>query len=228
MKMENDKMINILFSNYNFDEKWCFESLRNIIKSNHKVLIIPFSFHDEWMQNDNEWQNAYNSTNGTYYKDILSPFLTYGIPKENISWLNYFKDTKESAKHKITSSDIIFFTGGLPDQTMYRLEKFNLIDVIENYTGIIIGSSAGAMVQLSEYHITPDKDYDTFSYNAGLNLIDDFYIEVHYKETDIQKNSIQKVLYDRFKKVYAITDTGGILIHNNKITLLGDVISFNI
>jgi peptidase E len=214
-------MVNMLFSLYNFHEKWVKDEVKKYINYNDKVLIIPFSFGEK-ISNHTEWQCAYNREDGGYYKSIVLPFLSYGIKEENISWINYFKDTKEEAKEKVRNSDIIFFTGGLPDKMMERLEEFHLVNEIENFKGIIIGSSAGAMIQISEYHITPDKDYNTFSYNKGLNLIKDFNIEVHYEETDIQKHYINKVLDEKIDTVYAIKDTGGIIIDNEKVTLLGD------
>ncbi len=55
-----------------------------------------------------------------------------------------------------------------------------------------IGSSAGAMIQIAKYHITPDEDYNTFTYNKGLNLIKDFDIEVHYEGTEVQNKYIKR------------------------------------
>lgn len=188
--------------------------------------MIPFSF-DKNISNDMDWQNAYSKDNGKYYRSIVAPFLSYGITDENIRWINYFKDTNENSKDKIRNSDIIFFTGGLPDKIVCRLKEFDLINEIENFAGIIMGSSAGAMIQIVEYHVTPDEDYDTFSYNRGLNLIKNFDIEVHYKETEREKNYINKVLNEKTDTVYAIKDTGGMIIDNNEITLLGDVQKFS-
>lgn len=218
-------MVNMLFSLYNFNENWAKDKVSKYINSNNKVLIIPFSFGDG-ICNNIEWQNEFGKNSGKHYKNIIVPFLSYGISEKNINLINYFKDTKEIAKDKIKNSDIIFFTGGLPDKTMYRLKEFDLINQIENFTGIIIGSSAGAMIQIKEYHIIPDEDYDTFSYNKGLNLIDNFDIEVHYKGTTIQKNYINKVLNEKVNTVYAIKNTGGIIIDDNSITLLGDTQTF--
>lgn len=219
-------MVNILFSSYNFHEKWAKDTIEKYIKCNGKVLVISFSF-SESISNDMEWQSAYSKDNGKYYNTIVLPFLSYGIKEENINWINYFKDTEESAKKKVRNSDIIFFTGGLPDKTMYRLKEFNLINEIESFAGVIIGISAGAMIQIADYHITPDKDYDIFSYNRGLNLIRDFDIEVHYEETEIEKNHINRVLNERTDTVYTIKDTGGIIVDNNAITLLGDTQTFS-
>lgn len=220
-------MINILLSRYNFDENWCYEELKDIISSNHRVLIVPLSFHDNQISSDEDWQKSYNPSYGKYYNEVVSPFISYGIRECNISWINYFTHKRENIIEEIEKSDILFFTGGLPDKTIDRLEILGLIKHIEKFKGIIIGASAGAMIQTKEYHISPDKDYSTFSYNRGLDIIDSFNIEVHYNETDIQKSSINRVLDEKKRRVYAIRDTGAIVINNNHIELLGDVIEFN-
>ncbi|MDK2584565.1 Type 1 glutamine amidotransferase-like domain-containing protein [Romboutsia sedimentorum] len=220
-------MINILLSRYNFDESWCYESLKDIINSNHRVLVFPLSFDDNQISSDEDWQKAYNPNYGKYYNEVVSPFASYGIRECNISWINYFLNEKENIRERIEKSDILFFTGGLPDKTIDRLEELGLIKYIETFKGIIIGASAGAMIQTKEYHISPDKDYSTFSYNKGLDIIKNFNIEVHYNETDIQKSSINRVLDEKKRIVYAIKDTGAIIINNNHIELLGDVIEFN-
>lgn len=90
----------------------------------------------------------------------------------------------------------------------------------------MIGSSAGAMIQIAEYHITPDEDYDKFKYSRGLNIIKDFGIEVHYEARDIQKQSIEKLLNEKKDLVYAITNNGGLIFDNGKTILLGEVESF--
>lgn len=219
-------MVSMLFSLYNFHEDWAINSVSKYISFSDKVLIIPFSFGDK-ISSDNEWQNAYSKDNGKYYESIVTPFLNYGIREENIDWVNYFKDTKENAKAKIRNSSILFFTGGLPDKTMLRLMEFDLINDIERFTGVVIGISAGAMIQIGEYHITPNEDYNRFTYNVGLNLIKDFDIEVHYEGTEIQNKYINKVLNEKRDRVYAITNTGGLIFHDNKITLLGDAKNFS-
>lgn len=220
-------MINILLSRYNFDEAWCYGSLKDIINSNHRVLIVPLSFDDRKISSDEDWQKSYNPNYGRYYKEVVSPFASYGIREDDIRWINYFTDKKENIIEMIEKSDILFFTGGLPDKTMDRLKELGLIKHIEAFKGIIIGASAGAMIQTKEYHISPDKDYDTFSYNRGLDIIKNFNIEVHYNETDMQKSFINRVLDEKRRTVYAIKDTGAIVMNNDNIELVGDVIKFN-
>ncbi|WP_251671813.1 MULTISPECIES: Type 1 glutamine amidotransferase-like domain-containing protein [unclassified Sporosarcina] len=216
----------MLFSQYNFHESWAKDYVRRYINPADKVLIIPFSFSDS-VNNSKDWDHAYNQEFGKFYQNICTPFLSYSIQETNISWLNYFLDSHETAKEMIKNSDIIFLTGGLPDKSMDRLREFGLLNEITNYTGVIIGSSAGAMIQLAEYHITPDKDYASFSYNKGLNLLSDFDIEIHYEGSDIQNRSISKVLEEKADSVFAIGDSGGMIAADQEMILFGDTQKFS-
>jgi peptidase E len=220
-------MINMLFSQYNFYESWARDEVSKYITAHDNILIIPFSFGEK-ISNEQEWEHAYSRGKGKFYQSILTPFKEFGVREENIKWINYFKDTKEEAKEKIRNSSILFFTGGYPEKMMVRLDEFDLLDEINHYSGVIIGSSAGAMIQIAEYHITPDNDYPTFSYNRGLNLIKNFDIEVHYEGNEIQNSYIKKVLNEKVDTVYAITDNGGIIIDNQKVMLLGNVQKFSL
>ena len=59
------------------------------------------------------------------------------------------------------------------------------------------------MVQLNMYHITPGRDYEEFKYCSGLGVFEDFMIEVHYLGNNGKKRSIEKVLEEKNKTVYA-------------------------
>ncbi|KYH30057.1 peptidase family S51 [Clostridium tepidiprofundi DSM 19306] len=219
-------MINILLSQYNFQDKWARDIIQKYIHSNDKITVIPFAFSEKLIGNIMEWQDAYNENYGKYYREIVEPFLELGISEKNITFLNFFEDTEDKMKRIIESSDIVFLTGGLPDMAVQHVLEKGLLNSI-NESKIIIGVSAGALMQLSNYHISPDKDYPEFMYSKGLGLIkENFYIEVHYSETDLENNCIKRALKEKTDIVYAIKDTGGIILDNNTITLLGDVITF--
>lgn len=216
-------MINILLSQNNFHEPWISERLKDIIKDSYKVAVIPFSFHEDWIKNKDEWDEAYNSVDGKYYNEITDPFLSYGISKDNITFINYFKHNAKTAKQIIEDSDIVFFTGGFPDKAIERIHKFNLEKTLENFKGIVMGNSAGADVQLADYYVSPDEDYSEFSYYKGLDMIKDFFIEVHFADTGIQNYYIRKVLCEKRKPIYAIGNNGGIIVSKNKVETFGDV-----
>lgn len=216
-------MINILFNRYDISAEWCFTEFQKYIKPNHKVVIIPFSFKDERINSDASWKVYYGEKEGLYFDGIVNSFLSYGIKSENITWINYFTDTRETAKNKITGADIVYFTGGLPDKMMERLKEFELLDIIENHNGIIMGYSAGAMIQLECYHITPDKDYDTFGYYKGMKMLNSFDIEVHFENSDLQIACIERVRKETGKPVYAIEDDGAVIVAKDGITAVGNV-----
>lgn len=219
-------MINMLFSNYNFDEDWAKTTVSEYITADDTVLVIPFSFGDE-ITNTEDWKNCYCKDNGKYYHDIVRLFSNYNIKEDNISWLNYYQDSKTSANAKIKNHNIIFFTGGFADKMMKRLREFKLIKQLESFTGIMIGCSAGGMIQVKQHHLTPSKTNKKFSYNEGLNIINNFDIEVHYQGTQIQKDCIQKVLQEKKLKIYAISNTGGLIYQRGQVISLGNVQEFS-
>lgn len=104
----------------------------------------------------------------------MDGFKAYGISQDNISFVNYFEDTKKSAKQKIENADIVYFLGGLPDRMMDRIKEFDLVETFRKRNGIIMGYSAGAVIQLSEYHLSPDNDYEEHYPNGESPR--DFYV----------------------------------------------------
>lgn len=217
-------MVNILLEGYEIDAPWLYEELKKYIKPIHKVAVVAFSFRDSRVKSLADWNVLYSKENGRFYGGIVNGFTSYGIPEENISFVNYFADTKESAKQKIETVDIVYFLGGMPDRMMERIKEFDLQDILMKHQGIVMGYSAGAVIQLAEYHLSPDEDYPEFGYYEGLPYLKNFYLEVHYEETASQKAAIEKVIAERKKTVYATSLLkGAILVDNGNIRLLGDV-----
>lgn len=221
-------MINILLEGYEINAPWLYDDLKKYILPNQSIAVIAFSFRDNEVKNSKDWDFLYSKEKGIYYNGIVDGFIAYGISEDNITFVNYFKDTKESAVQKIQKADILYFTGGRPDRMMDRIKEFDLADVLRKHKGIIMGYSAGAVIQLSEYHLSPDKDYKEFQYYDGLGYLDDFYLEVHYEETAVQNEAIQRVIAERGKTVYATAvQSGAILVDNGNLKLLGDVKVFD-
>lgn len=219
-------MINILLSGYNFGEEWAKETIKKYISSEDKIVVIPFAFSEAWINSSNEWDNAYSREYGKYYRELIKPFGEIGVSEDNITWINFFKDKKEDMKKAIDESDVVFFTGGLPDRAVERVLDKGLLNYISK-AKIVMGASAGALMQLKDYHISPDEDYSEFSYQSGLGLIkSNFYIEVHYEDTEVQYSCIKEVLKEKTDTVYAIKEQGGIILDDDKLILLGDVTTY--
>ncbi len=221
-------MINILLEGYDVGAVWLYDELKKYIKPTHSVAFVAFSFRDNRVKSIEDWNLLYSKESGKYYAGITGGFASYGIPERNITFVNYFEDTKESAARKIAKADIIYFPGGLPDRMMDRIREFELYDILMNHDGIVMGDSAGAVIQLSEYHLSPDHDYPEFQYYKGLPYLNDFYLHVHYEDTEIQNDAIQRIITERGKPVYATAfGAGAILIDNGNMKLIGNVKAFN-
>lgn len=217
-------MMNILLEGYDIDATWIYDELKKYIKPTYSVAVVAFSFRDNRVKSIEDWNLLYSKEIGKYYGGITGGFAAYGIPECNITFVNYFEDTKESSAQKIAGADIVYFPGGLPDRMMDRIKEFELYDILMNHDGIIMGYSAGAVIQLSEYHLSPDDDYPEFQYYKGLPYLNDFYLEVHYENTEIQNDAIQRVITERGKPVYATASgAGAILIDNGNMKLIGNV-----
>jgi cyanophycinase len=212
-------MINILLSRGIIGKDDMVEQLSNIIKKEHKVCILAFSFFDKHI-NSKASYDAYYKKGGEYYQKMIESFAPYNINENQITWVYYFDDTKESAKQKISAADIIYFPGGSPDQMMTRIIEFELKEHIESQDKIFIGSSAGAMIQFEDYHISKDIDYDCFSLQDGLSLIDEFIIEVHYRRRKKQKSALRKMHRLTHKNIYGIPDDGAIIYDKKNIRLI--------
>ena len=220
-------MINILLEGYRFDADWLYGALKSYIKPHHRVAVVALSFRDSRVKNAEEWEHLYGKERGSVGRGICSAFSAYGIGEESISFINYFTDSKVSAAKKIRNADIVFFPGGVPDKMMERIYELGLYDVLCEHNGIVMGYSAGALIQLSEYHLSPDHDYPVFAYYKGLPYLGGFCLEVHYEGRDVQKEAIKRVISERRMPVYATSlMKGAIVVDNGKIQALGDVFVF--
>ena len=217
-------MVNILLEGYNISEPWLYEELKNYIKPYMKVAVLALAFRDNKVKSNSDWLDLYGRSAGKYYSGIVGGFTAYGIDEDNITFINYFTDTKDTAAQKIKSADIVYFLGGLPDRMMDRIKELNLYDTLLNHSGIIMGYSAGALIQLSEYHITPDDDYKAFNYYEGIPYISDFFLEVHFENSREQYFSIKRLQKEKDKPIFATRlGRGAIVVDGDEIKTLGDV-----
>jgi len=217
-------VVNVLLEGYDIGAPWLRGELGKYIKPSHRVAVVAFSFRESRVRSLADWNALYGRDGGKFYGGIVGGFAAYGIPEENVVFINYFTDTGDSAKEKIKEADIVYFLGGLPDKMMERIKAFDLYDVLMDHSGIVMGYSAGALVQLAEYHLSPDEDYPEFRYCEGLPYLRGFYLEVHYEGNEAQDAAIRRVLEERRMPVYATACmSGAILVDNGTVKLLGDV-----
>ena len=216
--------MNILLSSYDFHEEWAQDIIRPLLHQDMKVVVIPFSFDEKEVKTVDDYDQHYG-VHGHHIPYILRPFHYYGI--DDIEFVDYFRDDKETVQKKVMAADILFFTGGLPDQYFERLKQFELIPLLQKSSALIIGASAGAMIQFDHYHITPDDDYPEYHYQKGLGLVSGFEIEVHYCHSPVQDMGIQRVIEEKGLPTYTVANDGGILCYQDKLIPFGNAYLVN-
>lgn len=209
-------MINILMSRSDLIHPMIKPSLESYIKPGMKVTVICFSFFDQQYPTAKNYRIDY-APEGQYYVKVLEQLTPFGILEKDVSWVSYFDDRKAEAIQKIQSADILFFPGGAPDRFMARIHEKKLFEAINHHQKTYIGVSAGTMIQLADYHISPDTDYQSFSYQKGLKLLSGFFIEVHYRRRRKQKSGMRKVFRAYKQPIYVIPDDGCIIVTNHEI-----------
>ncbi len=217
-------MTNILLNYYNFDGDWAKDYVAPYV-TDKKVLILPLAFREIQAWDYDSWQTIYGP-NGEKYQNILRPFLAFGLAEQDVAWLNCF-DKTQNYLAMIADADVLFFTGGMPEKAIAWMEKLGITDAVKNFKGTVMGASAGAMLQLECYHITPDEDYDTYGLWHGLGLVKGLDLEVHYLATDLQDECTKRAITDLKLPVYQMWHEGGLIVDGNVVQILGNVNKIN-
>ena len=221
-------MTNILLEGYDINAPWLLDALKKHIRPDHTVAVIALAFRDSRVKSRDDWNALYAKEGGCYYPGIAASFSDYGIGEYQIEFIKYFEDSPETAKQKIRNADLLCFPGGLPDRMLQRIREMQIEPPILRHEGILLGYSAGALIQLQEYHLSPDRDYPAFGYFSGLPFLEGFYLQVHYEGRPEQDEAIRRVLREKRKPVYATAFMkGALIVDKGKIEPVGEVFKFD-
>lgn len=218
-------MYSIFFSKINLSFNLVEERLKNIIKNDYKVVVVPWSFA---IETDAEGVDKYFS--GKKKEKYFSPLLKLGIEEKNITIINCYRDKTEYMIEKIKESDVLVLPGGNPEMFYNKVVSCGLYNVIRNYNKIVIGESAGTELQLNNYFITAKNNYyKKFDWYKGFGIINDpFYMDVHSSNNYNYLRKLQKVANEKKKNVYAIYDDGVLILNRktNDLEIYGNVKTF--
>lgn len=214
--------MNILLSKLNFNEPWAYPYLSGVLQPCRHVTVLPFSFWDSEVYSDESWKTVYGP-GGKYFNEITEGFSAYGISPSQFTFINYFSDDATIFSQALQKSEILFLTGGAPDLTMRRLKEKGFASLICSYPGIIIGCSAGAMVQCGCFHITPNQFYPTFYHEEGLGLLPACYgVEVHYVPDAHHSESLERTVRETGRQILLLDNESGAVFKNQQWHLLGN------
>lgn len=160
------------------------------IKPTDKLVVIPFATeehkYDRWFQS------------------VVDNYERLGLTDFH---LVRYDDSPESIQEAIQSAQVIFLAGGYTERLLQRLEEKGASDLIRNFTGVLIGYSAGALIMCKDAITTKDDDYPETIVDKGLDIVD-FSVEVHYTERVDQ--DLFTLSHERI--IYAMPDGSAILV----------------
>lgn len=215
-------MVNILMNNPRVNEQWCRRRLSHYIRPGKKVLVVPFSFHEEYIPDEEAWHENYDP-GCSGYEEIVQPLERLGVSRNDISFINYFSDTPSSFGRLCYKADIVDLPGGYPDRLMSRLWDFGAISQLSAFPGVMLGFSAGAMAQIDRFHVTPEEPGQEFYFCDGLGCIRDFDLEVHFTGSEIQMECIHRTLEETGRTVIAMEEQGGLVLDRGRLYQMGKV-----
>lgn len=175
----------------------------------------------------------------TPYNFIKNDLYVYGDDKDKLGILKYINEinlfknisiidyrlTNRQSIDKIINADVLYLLGGNPfTQLEYiKSEKYNKL--IKNFSGVIIGTSAGSMNLAKKAYCSKDEDFSESVFYEGIGIVD-ITIDPHFEiNNKIQISEITK--NSHYKKIIGLPDTSGIRISDNNVEYINKCYLFN-
>ena len=206
------------------------DRLKEIILPHQKVAILPWAFPVEL--NSEKLLNEYFKEGEKRYHRYVDVLLSLGLKKEHIFVCDCYGDSSK-IKELIHQCDVLVLPGGNPEMLFQKVvHDTELLYDLKYFPGIIIGESAGALLQFKRYFITAKNNfYKYFAYYDGFGIIDNsFYLDVHSCQNSLYVQRLRNVSKEKKCPLYALFDDGA-MVYNRQtknIELFGNVVLYDV
>ena len=159
------------------------------------------------------WARA--SFDKTYPKSKLVFDYFRSLGASTVNTVDY-SCTHEEIEEKISESDLVYLTGGVPTVLVERLKKSGIRSLLGDFEGVIVGRSAGALALCKRCLITC-RSTSEVTVIDGLGLVD-LTLKAHYKLGKDEKLIALSKTADIFaapKDSALISDRGNLSVINN-------------
>jgi len=163
------------------------------------------------------WARASFDNSYKKRKTLTDYFARLGA--NTINFVDY-SDSNQIIARKMVDSKLVYLTGGLATILVERLKKMGIDSLLNDYNGVIIGRSAGALALCRRCIITCRSSSKT-KIISGLDLAD-LTLKVHYKP---EKDSVLEKL-SRQEKIYALPMDSAIVYEKGVCSFIRDVYLF--
>ncbi len=164
------------------------------------------------------WARASFDNSYAKSKIIFDYFRSLGA--STVNTVSYSTSNGE-IKDKMSKADLIYLTGGVPSVLVERLKKSGMSGLLENFEGVIVGRSAGALALCSKCVIT-------YRSNCAVKVIDglglvDLTLKAHYKARLDEK---LKELSEN-QDIFAVPKSSAVVCDNGNLSFMNKVYLFH-
>lgn len=201
--------INYLFSGLDKEKGFTEEQKNNLLKdipTDSTITFIATTF------------NNYEKTDYNLSK-IIDMFTNISINFKTIHLIDS-RIEESTMKEYLKESNIIFLMGGDPEEQMAKINEYHLTSIIKNFSGIILGVSAGSMNQTTNVIYYDEENGERLIKYEGLGFLD---INL-YPHLDFNNIPYLKEIFEvsNYGKILALPNESFIKIENNIPKYYGD------
>ena len=151
-------------------------------------------------------------------KILVDYFISLGAAI--IDFVDY-SESKEIIAQKIAKSNMIYITGGLVTALVERIKEASIEDLLSDFSGVIIGRSAGALALCKKSVITGRCSKRMYFFE-GLGLVD-ITVKAHYRSgNDYLLNSLSMQ-----ENIYAIPEGSAVVVEGGNLSFINKVYLFS-
>lgn len=129
--------------------------------------------------------------------------------------------TRDQIEEKISESDLVYLTGGVPTVLLERLKKSGIRSLLRDFEGVIVGRSAGALALCRKCLITC-RTTSEVTVIDGLGIVD-LTLKAHYK---LGKDEKIKPL-SKTEDIFAVPKDSALVYNNGCLSVIGSVYLFH-
>ena len=164
------------------------------------------------------WARA--SFDKTYPKSKLLFDYFRSLGATTVNTMDYSSLCSE-IKEKISESDLVYLTGGVPSVLVERLKKSGISSLLAEFEGVVVGRSAGALALCRKCIITYRSNCEVKVID-GLGLVD-LTLKAHYK---LRVDEKLKELSEN-QDIFAVPKGSAIVCDNGNMSFINTVYLFH-
>jgi dipeptidase E len=164
------------------------------------------------------WARA--SFDKTYSKSKLLFNYFRSLGASTVNTVDYSSFSAE-IKEKISESDLVYLTGGVPSVLVERLEKSGIRSLLKDFEGVVVGRSAGALALCRKCVITYRSTSEAKVIH-GLGLVD-LTLKAHYRlGMDEKLKELSKT-----QDIFAVPKGSALVCDGRRLSVINKVYLFS-